>query len=230
MKKHLPKKHWDESKKVELIQTYVLIGNLRVAAATLGIPEVTARVWKASQYWKDTEDEIRRGRKVKLSNRINTIVEKALETLDDRLTNGDPIPHKTYVMKDGKSEVVWEIRHVPVPARDVNKIATQLIDRTLVIEKSTQVEKDTDEGLEARLDKLKREMIEKFSRKQIIKGDIIDVVPIESVQQSEGSIPESPSFESIPAPTSASDGPPADPASNGDGPGIDLSTGSHTSL
>ena len=41
-----------------------------------GVPDITCRKWKASPWWKEAEDEIRRGTKVQLSGKLTKAIEK----------------------------------------------------------------------------------------------------------------------------------------------------------
>ena len=149
--------HWPEAKKLDVIQSYILLGSLRKAAALNNVPEITAKVWKATQFWRDTEDEFRRGSKLQLAGKLTELVNKSLAVIADRLEGGDFIYQPrtgTFVRKQ-------------ISAEHANKIATQLIDRTLAVEKAAKPEKQTDEGLDARLQKLREEMI-RFSKAKTI--------------------------------------------------------------
>lgn len=182
--KRVPKKTpghgwWDEKKKLEVLQTYILLGNLRLSAANNNVPEITARQWKASQWWKDNEEELRRGSKLQLSAKLTDLVNKAMLTLADRIENGDFMFNR----------ISGEWVRKPISAEHANKITTQLIDRTLAVEKAAKPEKVTDEGLDARLDKLRKEMLG-FARVRVIPPnsqdkDIQDAVllPILPIEQ-----------------------------------------------
>ena len=169
--KQVPKRkkglgHWPEQKKIELLQSYILLGNLTKAAALNGVPHVTAKLWKVSQWWKDNEDELRRGGKLQLSSKLSELVNKALVVLTDRLENGDFIYQPrtaTFIRK-------------PISAEHANKITTQLIDRTLAVEKAAKPEKVTDEGLDQRLQKLRDEMI-RFAKAKTIQGEVLVDAP-----------------------------------------------------
>lgn len=171
--KNVPKRSkgpgtWDEKKRLEVLQSYILLGNLKRSAALNGVPEITAKKWKLTQWWKDTEDELRRGSKLQLSSKLTDLVNSALVVIADRLQGGD------FVFNPRTGQFIRK----PVSAEHANKIATQLIDRTLAVEKSASTERVTDEGLEARLKKLREEMI-RFSKAKVITGEVIDITPIE---------------------------------------------------
>src|ERR1700676_1067661 len=161
---------WDEKKKLDVLQSYILMGNLRLAAATNGVPEITARQWKASQWWKDNEDELRRGSKLQLSAKLTDLVNKAMLALADRIENGDFMFNR----------ISGEWVRKPISAEHANKITAQLIDRTLAVEKAAKPEKITDEGLEARMIKIPAELVS-FAKKlpPIPEKEIIDVLVLE---------------------------------------------------
>ena len=174
----LDRAHWPESKKLEVIQAYLVMGNLALAARTCNVPEITVRQWKASQYWKDTEDELRRGGKLKLGAKLAALIEKSMDVLGDRLENGDFVLHPR----------TGEIIRKPVSAEHSNKIVSQLIDRQLKVEEAASTEKVTDEGLEDRLAKIRAELISFAKTKQLppslIVKETIDVLVPESKEQS----------------------------------------------
>jgi hypothetical protein len=171
--KNVPKRSkgpgsWDDKKRLEVLQSYILLANLRQAAALNGVPEITAKKWKLTQWWKETEDELRRSSKLQLSNKLTELVNKSLGIIADRLENGDFVfnPRTGQFIRKG------------VSAEHANKIATQLIDRTLAVEKSATTERVSDEGLDARLMKLREEML-RFAKAKVIVGEVIDVEPIQ---------------------------------------------------
>ena len=82
-------KSWSDEQKIELCKLYMLMGNLKAAAASLSIPEVTARYWKAQEWWKQLEKEMRVSEQIQLSARLKRIAEKSMAVVEDRLENGD---------------------------------------------------------------------------------------------------------------------------------------------
>ncbi len=181
--KNVPKRSkgpgmWPEQKKLEVLQSFILLGNLRRAAALNNIPEITAKKWKVTAWWKETEDELRRGSKLELSSKLTDLVNSALVVIADRLQDGD------FVFNPRTGQFIRK----PVSAEHANKIATQLIDRTLAVEKAAKPAQVTDEGLDARLQKLRDEML-RFAKARTIEGEVIDVTN-PHVQNTEGETPE----------------------------------------
>ena len=116
-------KRWGDSQKIEFITTYLATGNLNLTAALLKVPEITARKWKATQWWKETEESLRLQEKLVVSDRIKKIIDKALTTVEDRLTNGDFI-------FDSKS---GGLVRKPVNMKDAHKVTMDLMERRDVL-------------------------------------------------------------------------------------------------
>ena len=168
--KHLVKKKWDEKTRLEVVQAYILTGSLALAAGMCQVPLPTAKVWKTSQWFKDLELELRQGAKLRLSSRLSKIVDKSIDALEDRIDKGDFFFNKTTKQFERK----------PITAEVAQKITAQLVDRVLLVEKAAQTGVVTDEGLDARLEKLRQEMKE-FAKRPSLKpseSEIIDVTPI----------------------------------------------------
>ena len=163
---------WDDKKKLDVIQSYILLGNLRQSAALNNVPEITAKKWKATAWWKEQEDDLRRGTKLKLSAKLSEVVDKAMIQLADRVDNGDFFFNR----KTGE----WLRK--PISAEHANKITAQLIDRVIAVEKAATPEKITDEGLAQRLIKLRAEMVTFVSKPKLI--EVIDVTESQGLVES----------------------------------------------
>lgn len=120
--------HWSDSQKLEAVQTYLILGSLKLTSGALKIPFDTLKVWKASQWWKDMLEELRVQEDLQLSNRLKKIITRSYDVLEDRLENGDFVfDQKTGVM-----------RRKPVSMKDATQVAmhlsearTELVDRHL---------------------------------------------------------------------------------------------------
>ncbi len=170
---------WSDKERMQAVSAYVVLGSVRLTASSTGIPELTVRKWRMSQWWKDAELEIRNSNKIELSGKINNVVQATLKQLEDRVQNGDFF----FNPKTGK----WERK--PINASVAANVASKLIDKSLILEKEATQDKASDEGLDDRLRKLKEEMM-RFAKAKPIKGEIIDVVPVEPVQQALASLQE----------------------------------------
>jgi hypothetical protein len=160
---------WSEKTRMEVVTAYVLLGKVSLVVATTGVPEDTVRKWKMQPWWKEAEDEIRRSSKLALSGRLQNVVQKTLEALEDRVANGDYI----YDFK------LQQFVRKPINALAANKIAGDMLERSILLEEKGIREQATEEGIQQRLDKL-REELRSFAKGKQFKNeeDIIDVTPV----------------------------------------------------
>lgn len=142
-------KHWSDAQKIEAVTLWLSMGNLRLVAATLRIPEDTMRRWRATQWWKEIADEIAVQDKIQLSATAKNIIDKSLTVIADRLEQGDWI----YDQKSG------QMRRKPVNMKDALAVADRLMDRKEKLDR-LETTHSTAESVEAKLNKL----MEKFSQ------------------------------------------------------------------
>lgn len=133
-------KQWSDNQKMEAIQSYLLLGNLALTSRILGIPEITLRVWKRTEWWADMVTEIKSQDRIQLSSRMRKIVDASLTVVEDRLLNGD----YQFDQKTGQN-----IRK-PVNMKDAHKVAVDLQDRQDLLEKTEKPE-ITEDKIELRL-------------------------------------------------------------------------------
>lgn len=112
-------------KRIEVVTKYLALGNQRLVAELTGVSYPLVRLWKTQPWWKEMEEEIKAARSYQLDNKLARIVDKSLETIADRLENGDVIFNQktgTVVRKE-------------VSLKDATKVATDLLTRQAVIQK-----------------------------------------------------------------------------------------------
>jgi len=141
-------KQWSDNQKMEAIQSWLLLGNLALTSRILGIPEITLRVWKRTEWWADMVNEIKSQDRIQLSSRMKKIVDASLTVVEDRLLNGD----YQFDQKTGQN-----IRK-PVNMKDAHKVAVDLQDRQDLLEKTEKPE-ITEDKIESRL----LQLAEKFA-------------------------------------------------------------------
>ena len=161
---------WSDKQKIEAVQSYLLLGNLALTSRILSIPEITLRVWKTTQWWKDTVAEIKLQENIQMSGRLKKIVDASLTAVEDRLQHGDWV----YDQKTGK------MMRKEVGIKDAHKVATDLMDRQKVIEKATQPvtqEEQNDDKLLKLAEKFAAFVTEKIEHKEVLDvvQDITDV-------------------------------------------------------
>jgi len=105
---------WSDKQKIEACTTYFMLGgNLSLVSKTLNISYETLKSWKASNWWKELETNIRKEERLQLSSRLKKVIDKSWDTVVERLENGDHV----YNQKTG------ELIRKPVTLRDVGAIA-----------------------------------------------------------------------------------------------------------
>ena len=124
---------WSDSQKLEAVQTYLMLGSVRMTSAALKIPEITIKVWRASTWWKDLESELKIQDELQLSTRLKKIAEKSFAAVEDRLEHGNFV----FDQKTGK------IRRIPVNLKDAHKVAVDSVQQQeLIARKHVEVAND----------------------------------------------------------------------------------------
>lgn len=165
---------YSESRKIELVKTYLLLGrNLSLACKSLGIPYATANVWKPTDWWEATEQQLL----VKDTIEINTKIRKALDLSSsavlDRLENGDWI----YDQKTGS------MRRKPVALRDAQVVFKETLDIKNALEEKPKLEEEAQSMKQtlAQLAKNFEELAAKQKEKPVVQ--VTDVVFIEESKE-----------------------------------------------
>lgn len=116
---------WSDKQKLEAVTSYLALGNLALTARLMGIPEVTLRSWKASEWWPKLVEELKLQERIELSNRMKRMIDAAHVVVEQRLTNGDPfINNKT-----------GNIDYKPVALRDAHRVAVDLLNQRDTVER-----------------------------------------------------------------------------------------------
>lgn len=153
--------HWSDSQRIELVTTWLATGNLRLSSATLGIPEDTARRWKAQPWWKQLVIDIRNEDNLQLDAKLAKVVNKSVDALLDRVENGD----FQYDQRTG------ELIRKPISARDASTVTRDMIDRRELLQGKKEVQVDNSRKMEERLLKLAEELT-RFSRAK----EVVEIV------------------------------------------------------
>lgn len=100
-------------------------------------------------WWADVEKDIRTEEDAELDSRLSKIIDRSLDAVADRIDNGD-------FLLDSRT---GSIRRVPVKMRDVQRTATDLIDkRNLIRGKPTSITE------RVTVDDVMRKLADEFSR------------------------------------------------------------------
>lgn len=146
---------WSDAQKLEAIQSYLVLGNLALTSRLLGIPEITLRVWKTKDWWKDQVAELKAQEKFELSAKMKKIVNASLAVVEDRLEHGD----FQFDQKTGQT-----VRK-PVNMKDAHKVAVDLQQRQEMLEKVSTEETQQDTSVEDKLLKLAEKFADMATKK-----------------------------------------------------------------
>lgn len=127
---HVKGFRWPVEKKIEVVTKWLALGNLRLVAELTGVSYGIIRLWKLEPWWADLVAEIRSSRDIQVDNKLSKIVDKALETVSDRLENGD-------IKYNRKTGLVYR---EPIQAITAHKIGNDLISRQIDISQKRVVE------------------------------------------------------------------------------------------
>ena len=149
---------WSDKQKIEAVQSYLLLGNLALTSRILSIPEITLRVWKTSEWWKNAVEDIKTQETVQMSARLKKIVDASLVAVEDRLLNGD------YVYDNKTQQMIRK----QVNMRDAHKVAVDLMDKSAVLDKvnGPVEQQQTDDQ---RLMKLAEKFADMVNKKRTVK-------------------------------------------------------------
>lgn len=165
--KHQPNKTWPVEKKIEVVSQFLVLGNMKLVAATTGVSHALIRQWKTQPWWKELEAEIRQTQNIELDSKLSQIVDKSLDAVLDRVENGDFF----YDQKTG------EIRRRPAALRDIHRVSVDTISkRELIRGNATERKETTQISVQEQLKLLAMEFAKWQSKPQ---KDVIDVEMVE---------------------------------------------------
>ena len=158
-KKKISSRHgwWPEEKKIEVAALYASgVVNSKDLERLTGVPGTAIRTWRAADWWPELLERIHSEVDNDIVSKFTQLVDKSLETIQDRLINGDYFYNK----KTG------EIHRRPVSMRDANIVATNMVDkRQLLRGKATSRSESV--SVDARLLKLAEEFARFAAAKEI---------------------------------------------------------------
>ena len=129
----------------------------------INVPKGTLDKWKTSDWWKDLIEEIQSGEGQKQDNKMSKVIDKALDTLMERIDDGD----FQYDQRTGR------LVKVPLKARDLERVTSGLFDkRQLIRKKPTNIKVD-DLNQAGRLLKL-AEQFASFAGKKVEPDRVVD--------------------------------------------------------
>jgi transposase-like protein len=160
---------WSDEKRLEAVATYIALGSMAETHKITGVPLNTLWSWKQRRsWWEDLEKALRAEYNDKTSSKLSSIVEKTLAAITERVESGDFV----YNQRSG------EIHRIPVSAASLNKIASTLLDRRLVLDKMDKIKKEEEVDTTVKLEKQLAKLANSFSEFVKIKSREEKVVEV----------------------------------------------------
>lgn len=155
---------WREDQKTEVVAKYLILGSVTLAANECRVPVNTVFKWKQSDWWGETEAELRKQSNQELQGKLGKIIDKSLKAVEDRLDKGDYV----YDPKSGS------IKRIGVKASVANQITKDSIDRKMLLEKIATRGTSSEQAVAERLASLREEFL-KFAKSTTIQANEVPV-------------------------------------------------------
>ena len=157
---------WAWETKQEVVQKMLMLGNIQLVSALTGVEPGTIQNWKKQPWWQELVDSYREEKAIVVDNKMATIVDKALDTVTDRLDNGD------LILNNKTGEIVRK----PVSMKDASLVARDLLVRQGALRKDISETVEHKETVKETLAVLAKEFA-KWAKKD--NKDIVDVEVVE---------------------------------------------------
>ena len=160
---------YSDDEKLEAVKMWLMLGSMPLTAAALNIPFDTIKTWRYSKWWGEVVQELKTESSIQLSNKLQKIVDKSLEVIQDRLEHGDYF----YDQKTG------ELVRRPVAMRDALNAANGFLERKM------QIEKKPDEKVQQQVQDRLASLADAFSQmaRKTRKIEVMDAIQIEGPSQ-----------------------------------------------
>lgn len=160
----ISKREWSEQKRIEVATAHAMGLKAPMIEAATGVPAQTIRHWRMQDWFKDLVTEMQREEDIEVDAKFGKILGKALDSVVDRLENGD------FMFDKKKGTFVRR----PIFIKDAVKVADVVFDkRNLLRGKPTSISAKQ-EQMTDRLAKLALEF-ERFVRAKDITSEVIPV-------------------------------------------------------
>lgn len=156
VKNHKKGEKWSEAKKMECAMHYIVLGSNKKVSQFTGINQGTIAYWRKQPWWEDMVRQIRDQHNDEIDAKMTGIMNQALETLVDRLEDGD-------TKYDPKLGTFYKL---PISARDTSLVLAIAHDKRAQL-RATPNSISNDMSTDQRLDKLAAKFLEFASAKEI---------------------------------------------------------------
>lgn len=181
--KHKPNTTWPMEKKIEVVSQFLVLGNMKMVAATTGVSYDLIRQWKAQPWWKELEAEIRQTQNIEMDTKLSKIVDKSLDAVLDRVENGDFI----YDQKAG------QVKRKPVALRDVARVSVDILSKRELLRGNATERKEVSQISVGEQLKLLAAEFAKWQTKppkEVIDVEMVEVIEHEDQRHQAGEVVE----------------------------------------
>jgi transposase-like protein len=149
---------WGDDQKIDAVKAYVTLGgNVAHTSLALQIPPQTLRNWTKTQWWKDLYEEIKHEDNIVMSHRLQKIVSRSMDLVEDRLEKGDFFyDQKTgkVVRKEISLRDAHEVMRTSAQMRDnIEKPQAAVLEESSVVDKLSQLAKQFEQFATAQKNK-----------------------------------------------------------------------------
>lgn len=163
---------YPQQRKTDAATLYCVYGDLAEVNKFTDVPIKVLQAWRNEPWWVEIQKQVYVQQNDKLSARISSVLDKAIDQLADRLDNGD----QTYNPKTG------EISRKPIEAKVLASMFETLShQRRITRGEPTAITARI--GVADRLNKLEEAFIRFAKAKQIEHGEIVDAIEEGEVQE-----------------------------------------------
>jgi len=163
------KANWTMNQKLQLVSTYLMLGNMNEAAMVTGVPIETCKSWKTADWFKEACLQLQAEDTQQLDANLRRIIDKSLKAVEDRIDMGDA----QYDQKTGK------IKRIPIKAHVALKISSELLTKREKA-KEAPVKEELEKTIDERLLRLSEEFAKFASTKQKTELPLVERVDVQA--------------------------------------------------
>lgn len=163
----------DWEKRINVVRKYLATGSVRRTAELCNVSPDMIHRWKNQDWWDELVTELRRTQDAKTETRITTLVERALDIVEDRLINGD------LVLNNKTGELIRK----PVSMKDTAKLTTDLLQRQSSLRKDQGEVKIQKETVKETLQLLASEFSRWNKRSAVLSAEDVKIKDAEGSQE-----------------------------------------------
>lgn len=125
MRRHRTPKGWyEETHKIHAAALYFATGDIAKSAELSKVPPTALKRWLNEDWFLALMEELRRENNAKIEAKFNSILEKAIDQVEDRVANGN------FQFDQKNSEVI----RIPASLRDLTQVTATIVDKRQTIQ------------------------------------------------------------------------------------------------